>query len=233
MIKIAAAQIAPVAGNVEQNIDTHCKLIRQSADLGADLVFFPELSLTGYEPALAKKLALSTNDPRLDVFQHLSEQHRLVIGLGLPTSSEQGTFISMLFFQPGQKPVLYSKQHLHSDELPFFVPGNKQVILQVKNFSIAPAICYESLLPEHAEKVAQQGAQIYLASVAKSANGLLKAQAHFPKIARELKLNVVMANCVGPCDDFVSVGGSGIWGKVEKALDKESDVLLILEIGEP
>jgi predicted amidohydrolase len=231
-IKIAAAQIAPITGDIEQNILKHCTLIRQAAEHGADLVFFPELSLTGYEPRLAKELAMQANDPRFEIFQQLSEQHKLVIGLGFPLLAMDGIRISMLFFQAGQAPILYSKQHLHIDELPFFVPGKEKILLKINGFTLAPAICYESLLMEHADRVVQKGAEIYIASVAKSSNGLAKAAQHYALLTRELKLIVVMANSVGPADDFLSAGGSGYWGQqVEKSLGDEVDVLLIVELG--
>jgi predicted amidohydrolase len=232
MIKIAAAQIAPIAGEIEQNIQKHCALIRQAAEQGADLVFFSELSLTGYEPPLAKVLAMKTDDPRLEVFQRLSNQYDMVIGVGFPSRCPEGIRISMLFFQAGQAPLLYSKQHLHADELPFFVPGNEQIFLKVKGFTIAPAICYESLLHDHAESVVKKGAQIYLASVAKSAQGLAKAYLHYPVLSKQFGLKVVMANCVGPSDDFVSAGGSGFWGPGGFTIGEESDVLMMAQFGE-
>jgi predicted amidohydrolase len=76
---------------------------------------------------------------------------------------------------------------------------------------VAPAICYESLLPEHCEQAAALGATVYVASVAKSAQGLAQADSHYPSIARRHSLPVLMANCVGRCDDFEAVGGSAVW----------------------
>ena len=102
---------------------------------------------------------------------------------------------------------------MHSDELPYFVNGQHQLILKIDNKQVAPAICYESLLPEHSEKVFRSGAEIYIASVAKSANGVVKAFKHFPQIAKQYSMTVLMSNCVGQCDDFESVGKSSIWNK--------------------
>jgi predicted amidohydrolase len=76
---------------------------------------------------------------------------------------------------------------------------------------VAPAICYESLLDEHCAEAAALGATIYVASVAKSAKGLAKADAHYPTIARRHSLPVLMANCVGTCADFEAAGGSAVW----------------------
>src|SRR5688572_10593190 len=94
-----------------------------------------------------------------------------------------GIHISMIIFQPNQKTEIYSKQNLHEDELPFFVPGKNDLMLNIRDKKIAPAICYESLLPEHAATAAKNGANVYLASVAKSANGITKAYNHYPQVA--------------------------------------------------
>ena len=61
-MKIAVAQARPVKGDIQANISNHLKLIEQASLEGADAVFFPELSLTGYEPTLAKELAGNQDD---------------------------------------------------------------------------------------------------------------------------------------------------------------------------
>jgi predicted amidohydrolase len=47
-MKAALAQIAPALGNVDRNLKLHLDEARRAARAGADLVVFPELSLTGY-----------------------------------------------------------------------------------------------------------------------------------------------------------------------------------------
>jgi len=113
--------------------------------LKANAIFFPELSLTSYEPELAKKLATNQEDPRLDEFQTISNASNITIGLGIPTKGNSGIHISMILFQPGLPRQTYSKQQLHTDELPYFIKGENQTIIMVDNKKIAPAICHESL----------------------------------------------------------------------------------------
>lgn len=50
---IAIAQTCLVAGDVQANLDEHVGLARLSAAEGAEVVVFPELSLTGYHPDTA------------------------------------------------------------------------------------------------------------------------------------------------------------------------------------
>ena len=119
----------------------------------------------------------------------------------------------MIIFQPNQFRQTYSKQILHSDELRYFAPGKQQVILTIEGKKIAPAICYESLQLEHVDGVFESGVEIYIASVAKSVNGVIKAFKHYPYIAKKYSMIVLMANCLGLCDDFESIGRSAIWNK--------------------
>lgn len=68
-MRIAIVQLEPFKGNIEKNIETHLAWIKQAIDKCTDLIVFPELSLTGYEPELAKTLATDQYDQRFDCFQ--------------------------------------------------------------------------------------------------------------------------------------------------------------------
>ncbi|MEO5684937.1 MAG: carbon-nitrogen hydrolase family protein [Chitinophagaceae bacterium] len=228
-MKISVAQVRLCKGDITANIEIHKRLIKTAILHNADAVFFPELSITGYEPTLARDLATSPDDSRLESFQHMSDANNIMIGIGVPTKAENGTLISMLIFQPGRAKQVYSKQQLHADELPWFVQGNKQVVLTIGNKKIAPAICYESLQEDHANIASLIGADIYIASVAKSQKGIDKALLHYPSIAKKFSMPVLMANCIGYCDNFESVGKSSVWtsqGNMVGQLDDEEGLLI-------
>ncbi|MGH8383260.1 carbon-nitrogen hydrolase family protein [Pseudomonas sp.] len=210
-MKLAAAQIRSTPGDIDKNREKHVDVIRLAVSKGVDGIFFPELSLTGYEPTLASRLAMSKAGLQLDEFKALSNQHGIFIGVGAPTKSEDGIQISMVVFQPGQDHKTYSKQILHSDELAFFTNGNEQLVLKQDNQVLVPAICYESLQQGHAEKAAELGATLYLASVAKSEKGVQAAYGHYLVIAKQHSMTVLMANGVGPADSFLAAGQSAIW----------------------
>src|SRR5690606_17108805 len=171
-MKIAVAQIRPLSGNIVENMLVHKKMIDLAVVHQADCLFFPELSLTGYEPALANELAKYPDDPLFEEFQGMSDANNLTLGIGTPTKAGAGIRISMLVFQPNLPKQVYSKQQLHADELPYFVSGNEQIILTINNVKVAPGICYESLQTGHADAAAGLGAEIYIASVAKSQHGI-------------------------------------------------------------
>ena len=231
-MKICIAQTRPIKGDIDQNIASHIKFIERAADLHASAIFFPELSLTGYEPELAKALATTAADIRFKIFQQICNAKSITIGAGVPTSTSMGIHISMLIFQPGQPVQTYSKQLLHSDEYPYFVSGEKQVMITIGEKQIAPAICYESLQPIHAEKAIELGAKMYVASVAKTLEGVTKAYAYYSELAGNYSIPVLMVNCVGACDTFDSAGSSAAWSKdgtLLAKLDNECEGILIFD----
>ena len=210
-MKFCLAQTKSIKGDVSSNIKNHIKWIHSAIENQADLIYFPELSLTGYEPELGESLATNKEDSRLDEFQSLSDQHNIVIGVGAPIKEVGKTGIGMIIFSSYQDRQVYLKQYLHEDELPYFTAGKKQLGFNIKQEIIAPAICYEALQEDHIKVAKSIGATIYMASVAKDEKGIRKAYAHFPQMAIKYQLPIFMSNCVGYCDNFLSSGQSAVW----------------------
>lgn len=217
-MKICAAQLKPKPGDVEFNIIQHKNLIEKAINNHVDLIFFPELSLTGYEPSLANSLATSLIDERFDLFQKLSDENRIIICVGMPIKGENGTLIGLIIFQPKLDRRLYSKQLLHADEIPFFVAGDNQILIKFGTEIIAPAICFESVQDSHASAAKEQGTSIYLASVAKNASGVIKGNKHYSSISNQYNYITLMSNCYGRCDNFESAGSSAIWNREGKTV---------------
>lgn len=210
-MKICAAQTRPITGDIPSNIAGHKRLLDLAVSGGAELVIFPELSLTGYEPRLARELATEPDDGRLEEFQRISDARLLTIGVGLPLRNGAGVSIGTVIFQPRRARQVYAKRYLDSDEEPFFVGGRSFVGLLGGGAKIALAICYELSVSEHAEDAFKRGAKIYFASAAKSAAQVEKASRRLSEIAREYSVTALMSNCVGRCDNFESAGGSAAW----------------------
>jgi len=230
-MKAGVAQIQPLKGDIEGNLVKHVTIADQAVKHGADIVIFPELSLTGYEPKLARSLAIRANDKRFSVLQQLSDDTKIVIGVGAPVPAEMGICISMIIFQPLQKPLVYSKKYLHPDEEDYFVHGENFPILKVKDTSIAFSICYELSVAEHAANAFAQGAEVYMASVAKSFKGINAATKRLSDIARKYSSTVLMANAIGKSDDFTCVGKTSAWnsrGELLAHLDDQHEGIIIV-----
>jgi predicted amidohydrolase len=231
-MKIGVAQTRPVTGDIPANIEYHKTFIALAAMNGADAIIFPELSLTGYEPSLAKELATDATDNRFDPFQQLSDTKQITIGVGVPTKSASGIHISMVLFQPNKPLQVNSKKYLHADEDPFFISGDNISGLVIKETPIALAICYEISIPQHAENASTSGAQVYIASVAKTVKGVEKAWTGLSDIAGKYGMIVLMSNSVGMCEDGECDGRSAVWNNKGALLGELNDMdegILILD----
>jgi predicted amidohydrolase len=230
---IAAAQVRSAPGDVAANVSLHLAAIRQAANNGAGMVVFPELSLTGYEPSLADELAFEPLDERLQVFRDQSENLGITIGVGIPTKANGKPRISQAFFRPNSPDILYSKQRLHEDEMPFFQAGDEQACLMEDTETVVPAICYEALVPEHAAHAAELGATAYVACVAKPERGVTHAYTYFPESAKRNQFVVVMCNAIGRSDNFISVGRSAAWnrhGEILASAGSDAGCLMLVDL---
>jgi predicted amidohydrolase len=232
-MKISIAQTKPIKGDIEQNTQTHLRFLELAVKLGSDAIFFPELSLTGYEPDLARDLAMTQDDLRLDVFQEFSDKHNLVIGIGLPTKTDDDIFISMVIFQSQKPRLTYSKQFLYPTEVPIYTAGNQQFFIQMgENDTIAPAICYELSNPQHAAKAHKNNSTVYVASVLNSVNGVDSDLEKLSTIAKQYKMTTLMANFVGTSGGYICAGKSSVWnteGVLIGQLDAQNEGLLVVD----
>lgn len=231
-MKICVVQTKPITGDIKANITNHKQLVGLAVANGAEAIFFPELSLTGYEPTLVKELAIDQNDSRLDDFQVISDAKQITIGVGIPTKNSSGICISMIIFQPFKVRKTYSKQYLHPDEYPFFVCGKNNTNLVVNNTNMALAICYELSVPEHSENAFIGGAKIYVASVAKFIKDIDKAQIRLAEIAQRYSMTVLMANSIGQADGNECAGKTSIWnnkGIVVGQLNENAEGVLLID----
>lgn len=233
-MKIAVAQTRPVKGDIEANLQVHRQMTGQAVTLGAGMILFPELSVTGYEPELAMELATTPNDPRFDDLQQLSDRHHITICVGMPIRVPDALpHIGLICFQAGQPRLTYAKQYLHADEVPYFTPGATQLYLQAGNAKAGLAICYELSVPEHAAAVHRGGAEVYLVSEAKTVPGVEKAIHTLTHTAQQFGMTVLMSNCTGFCDNAICGGRSAIWnnkGEMLAQLDADHEGILLLDL---
>ena len=227
-MKISVAQTRPIKGNIEANILNHRQLIALAITEKVEMIIFPELSITGYEPELSQDLSTTQEDEKFDVFQEISDIYHITIGVGVPTRSDLGIRISTVIFQANQPRQTYSKQHLHSSETPFFVAGNHYTFLS--NNQVALAICYELSIPEHSANAFQHGANVYIASTVNSYNGVEKDLTILSNIAKNYSMTVLMANCIGLTGEYNCAGKSSVWNNevllVGQMDDKNEGILI-------
>ena len=76
-MKICIAQTKSEKGNVKGNLENHLEFVERAIKLNADLIIFPELSITNYEPDLAKELPTEIKSNIFNPFQDLSDINQI------------------------------------------------------------------------------------------------------------------------------------------------------------
>ncbi|MBR9860755.1 carbon-nitrogen hydrolase family protein [bacterium] len=230
-LRVASAQILSVPGHFKENFSKHLALIKLAVANGVDVILFPELSLTAYEPKMIKDLVPLVEQFDLSEVQDISNRHNLTILLGLPTKGTTNPRISLRIFQANLEPIDYSKQLLHEDELAYFEPGSQQEFLEVKAVKIVPGICYETMQEKHNEIALAEKADLYLASVAKDQQGILKAVEHYQKLYHNTGVITLVSNCIGPMDGVICAGMSTVIHRHDSLvlLNEKEEGLLIYD----
>ena len=230
---IAAAQLRSKAGDVPFNIERHLQFAHEAERHNADIIVFPELSLSGYEPSLAARLETTADDKRFAPLKTRAQQTAMTICAGMPLRTSDMPEIGMIVWRPDGSMDTYAKQILHDDELPFFSSGKRDLTISIGERCLVPAICYESLQGSHAEAAFERGAEVYLASVAKPERAIRKALTHYSVMAKRHEMTVIVANAVGPSDNFVAVGQSAVWNAAGECLgicSETDEALLVADI---
>ncbi|WP_345827805.1 carbon-nitrogen hydrolase family protein [Erwinia sp. HDF1-3R] len=208
---IAAAQSGSRPGQTEWNISRHLEFIHQAARLNVDVLIFPELSLTGYELALAATLAMSLDDPRLQVFADAASQYHMTIIVGLPLRDENRTLLAAITFLPEGTRIAYGKRNLFGDEKQIFQIGESIPLFGYPRHQVAMAICADISVEAFAREAAQRGANLYATGVLVSKQGYQKDCDFLARWSREYKMAVLMANHALPTGGYQSAGQSALW----------------------
>ncbi|KTT40629.1 carbon-nitrogen hydrolase [Pseudomonas oryzihabitans] len=210
-LTLAAAQSASVPGDLATNLRTHLDFIAAAADAGVELLLFPELSLTGYEPSLAAELTLSPADARLLPLREACRETGLTAVVGAPIRAEAGLQIGALILGADGGCQVHTKQYLHPGESPPFTAGAGGALLELGGLKGALAICADSNNPAHAEAARARGADVYLVSAVIGPSGYAADSAQLIGYAQRLGFPVLLANHGAPTGGYACVGRSAFW----------------------
>ena len=136
-IKIALAQHDSLVGDLQGNADKILLWINQARDeLGADIILFPELNLTGYPPEDLLLRHGFITDTRKVLDGLIKKIHGITAVIGCPILENECLYNSAVVIQEGLLAGRYDKQILpnHSvfDEKRSFIAGNTACIIETE-----------------------------------------------------------------------------------------------------
>lgn len=215
-IQIVMAQTDPVVGDIDGNVQLIIESANNARDqLGAEIVVFSEMTLTGYPPEdlLFREALYQQVDSGLD--QICEAVKDVVIVIGYPMVDDLGERFNMAaWIENGQIQASYIKQNLPNysvfDEKRYFSSGAQPCVVDYKGVSFGLLICEDIWKFAPATQAKEAGAEVLLTLHASP----FSAEKHQDRIkvvkrrVNETQLPVIYVNQVGGQDELVFDGGS-------------------------
>ena len=169
-IKLALAQISSKRESKRDNLVKIEKLTLKAKQQGADLIIFPEMSLTGYVLLdQVYELAETIPGPSTQKIETLTKKTGMHIVFGMPELSEktQATiFNTAVCIGPqgliGKYRKMYLPTHSVFEEKRYFRPGYETAAFLTELGNIGLTICYDVFFPEVYRLTRLKGAQLII-----------------------------------------------------------------------
>ncbi len=215
-MKLVIAQINLLVGDIAKNVEQVIATASQARDeKDADLVVFPELTLTGYPPEdLLLRPGLQTA-VQLGLDRLCATLSGIAVIVGFPREENGERFNSAGLIRNGVIEAVYDKKHLPNyavfDEKRYFQPGDgKATVVEIAGIKLGITVCEDIWFSGPAMACKQAGAQV-LVNLNASPFHIGKAQQRQGEVQARVKetgLPLVYANLVGGQDELVFDGAS-------------------------
>jgi NAD+ synthase (glutamine-hydrolysing) len=214
-LRLVMAQSNLLVGHIVANTEQVVLAANRARDeFSADLIVFPELTLTGYPPEdlLLRPACQTLVDAALDrILREVSGIHVL---LGHPEQTPEGRFNCASLLYNGRVIAACRKHHLPNysvfDEKRYFVSGPGFSVAEVTGIQLGITICEDIWMPEPARAAAKAGARL-LVNLNASPFHVGKRherEAEVARRARDTACPVVYVNLTGGQDELVFDGES-------------------------
>ena len=179
-IRVAIAQFNPKLGDLSANLELYEERIRQGVKERADLLLFPELSLTGYFLRdTVPTVALTTKSAEIKNLRQLSRELSFVAGV-VEESPDHRFFNSAIYFEAGEIRHVHRKVYLPTygmfDEQRYFARGDRVRAFDSKFGRLTMLICEDLWHPSTIYLAALDGALAVLCPSASPLRGIVDGQ---------------------------------------------------------
>ena len=205
---VAAAQYGTRPGDLHANILHHLDFIYQAATEKIDLLVFPELSLTGFQPIQNTPLALHFTDERLAPLHRASVTHQMTIIVGMLLVCDKGISVGSIGFLPDGsrvsccKPGSCTEEDAHERNTP---------LLGKYNRSVAMGHCVASNEEIWPRTAAALGADLYATGTFVNEANCQHDEMHLQRWAHKYTMPVLFANHAFSAGPHRSAGRSACW----------------------
>jgi predicted amidohydrolase len=222
-LRLAIDQMAPALGDLDANFERHLDAVKWAKSEKADLLVFPELSLTGYLiRGMVHHVAIRRNDPRLADLSSRAGQMAVVLGM-IEHSDDDRYFNAEAFLSAGRVHAVQHKLFLPNygmfDERRFFASGDRVESFDTPWGKAGMLICFDLLHPAVGYLLEQSGVRLLISISASPARGItadgnMAGEMAFrlgqESFARLLGLMTIYVNRVGTEEGLTFWGGSQV-----------------------
>ncbi|MBU3161697.1 carbon-nitrogen family hydrolase [Clostridium frigoris] len=182
-MKLALAQLDIAFEDKSTNKKTVKQFIQQSVSENADIIFFPEMTLTGF--SMNSSYIGDDNKETIEFFKEMSSKHNISIGFGYVEGTSHSKNKYCVVEPQGKELVVYAKIHPFSygSETKFYESGNEITHFNAFNFNITPFICYDLRFPE-------------IFQIASKKSTLITVAANWPDERREHWITLLKARAI-------------------------------------
>jgi len=235
-MKIAIYQGAGIPTRVDENLTIIERKAISAAGLGADLIIFPELFLSGYNIGkMVRELAERADGPACQKVSQAARKANIAILYGYPERLDTEVYNSALLIdRNGDTRANYRKTHLYgSYEKSCFQPGDTLYIAELEGLYIGILICYDVEFPEAVRALVNAGADFVAVPTALMEDYCRVAEHIVPARAYESEIYVAYVNRCGSEGDTIFCGRSCLVGPDGRDILRtgKSEALLIADIG--
>ncbi len=161
-LRVALAQINPRLADIEVNLEKHLSFIERAIKEKADVILFPELSLTGYSLKDAVyDVAMKYDDERLLPLYEASKKVSICLGMVELTDGFEAKNTN-LFLENGEAVARHRKVYLPTygvyEEKRYFTAGNRFRAFDSKYGRFGMLICEDLWHPSSAAILTLDGA---------------------------------------------------------------------------
>ena len=215
-LSIALAQTNPTVGNLPANVDRIRAARAEAAARGADLVVFPELSVSGYPPEdlVLKPFFLDQVERAVRGLAAETADGGPALLVGAPWRQRGGRFNAVLLLDGGGIAATRFKVDLADcgvfDEKRLFAPGPPPGPVNFRGVRLGIPVCEDIRTPDVVETLVESGAELLIVSNAspfESGKPDERLQVAVRRVV-ESGLPLLYVNQVGGQDELVFDGGS-------------------------
>lgn len=210
-LKLAMVQMRSIVGDIDGNFKRMNGYIDIAIKKEADVICFPEASLTGYSTSYVESDTLQLDCSYIQTLENIARSKNIAIIFGFIEKSTPSVYMTQAVFCSNGT-MMYRKTHLGSREEGRFTRGDEIPIIKTDKAILGVHLCWESHIPDISTVLRNKGAELILVPHASNLGGSKRKEVWMKSlVARAYDNSVYVAACNSLGDNGQgSVFGGGI-----------------------